>query len=125
MGNYSGFKKPHPMNRLLQGDVGSGKTIVAVLAALSVVRPFGSAQGKQVAFMAPTEVLAQQHYNTFKKIFLILIKAPALLLLQLREFFTATIWKATLKKAKSSKNREWRDKNRLRHPFAYSEIHKI
>ncbi|MEK7168369.1 MAG: ATP-dependent DNA helicase RecG, partial [Patescibacteria group bacterium] len=63
------LKKPHPMNRLLQGDVGSGKTIVAVLAALSVVRPFGSAQGKQVAFMAPTEVLAQQHYNTFKKIF--------------------------------------------------------
>ncbi|MEK7496143.1 MAG: DEAD/DEAH box helicase, partial [Patescibacteria group bacterium] len=63
------LKRSHPMNRLLQGDVGSGKTIVAVLAALSVVRPFGSAQGKQVAFMAPTEVLAQQHYNTFKKIF--------------------------------------------------------
>ncbi|MEK9168338.1 MAG: ATP-dependent DNA helicase RecG, partial [Patescibacteria group bacterium] len=63
------LKKSHPMNRLLQGDVGSGKTIVAVLAALSVVRPFGSAQGKQVAFMAPTEVLAQQHYGTFKKTF--------------------------------------------------------
>ena len=63
------LEKPHPMNRLLRGDVGSGKTIVAILAALSMVRPFGSAQGKQTAFMAPTEVLCQQHYNTFKNLF--------------------------------------------------------
>ncbi|MDP3014973.1 MAG: ATP-dependent DNA helicase RecG [bacterium] len=58
------LKKSHPMNRLLQGDVGSGKTIVAILAALSIIK-----DNKQVAFMVPTEVLAQQHYNTFKKIF--------------------------------------------------------
>ncbi len=58
------LKKSHPMNRLLQGDVGSGKTIVAVLAALVLAK-----DGKQIAFMAPTEVLAKQHYETFKKFF--------------------------------------------------------
>ena len=50
------------MNRLLQGDVGSGKTIVAVLAALAAVTA-----GQQVAVMAPTLVLAHQHYSVFKQ----------------------------------------------------------
>jgi ATP-dependent DNA helicase RecG len=50
------------MNRLLQGDVGSGKTIVAVLVAAAAV-----ANGVQVAIIAPTEILAHQHYKSFKK----------------------------------------------------------
>lgn len=53
-----------PMHRLIQGDVGSGKTIVAFLAALHTI-----ANGYQVAFMVPTEVLAEQHYQNAKKLF--------------------------------------------------------
>ena len=63
------LKKSQPMNRLLQGDVGSGKTIVAALAAIIVSEPFDSVQGKQSVFMAPTEVLARQHYETIKRFF--------------------------------------------------------
>ena len=51
------------MFRILQGDVGSGKTIVALLSALNVVE-----SGYQVAFMSPTEILSRQHYNLAKKI---------------------------------------------------------
>ena len=52
--------RPHPMQRLLQGDVGSGKTIVAALATLQAVE-----SGYQAAVMAPTEILAEQHYRKF------------------------------------------------------------
>lgn len=54
--------RPRPMHRLLQGDVGSGKTIVAACAALDAIEC-----GTQVAVMAPTEILAQQHAQTFKR----------------------------------------------------------
>lgn len=51
------LQRPYPMNRLLQGDVGAGKTIVALLASLVAME-----NGLQVAFMAPTEILAEQHF---------------------------------------------------------------
>jgi ATP-dependent DNA helicase RecG len=55
--------RPAPMNRLLQGDVGAGKTIVALLAAVVAME-----NGLQVAFMAPTEILAKQHFSTIAKL---------------------------------------------------------
>jgi ATP-dependent DNA helicase RecG len=56
---YADLAAAHPMHRLVQGDVGSGKTIVALFAALVAVE-----HGLQAAFMAPTEVLAEQHFAT-------------------------------------------------------------
>ena len=68
------LNKPRPMNRLLQGDVGSGKTIIAAIAALRTAEA-----GCQTAFMAPTEILASQHYQTLIKFFPKFEKGLALL----------------------------------------------
>ncbi len=57
------ISKSRPMNRLLEGDVGSGKTVVAAAAAL-----LSAKSGFRAAFMAPTEILAHQHYETIKKL---------------------------------------------------------
>ena len=57
------ISRPTPMNRLLAGDVGSGKTVVAVMAILNAVK-----NGRQAALMAPTEVLARQHYQTVSRL---------------------------------------------------------
>lgn len=66
--------KQNPMNRFLQGDVGSGKTVVAALAALETAE-----NEYQVAFMAPTEILARQHFKTITRLFPNFEKGVALL----------------------------------------------
>ena len=68
------FEQPHPMNRLLQGDVGSGKTAVAALAAAQAAQA-----GFQTAFMAPTEILATQHAETLSQLLVPLGVTVALL----------------------------------------------
>jgi ATP-dependent DNA helicase RecG len=58
------LNKPHPMNRLLEGDVGSGKTVVAAVAAFIATK-----NNTESVFMAPTQILTQQHYQTLNQLF--------------------------------------------------------
>src|SRR5690625_7664487 len=59
---FKDLKSPYRMNRLLQGDVGSGKTVIAALALYAVF-----SAGKQGALMVPTEILAEQHFTSLKR----------------------------------------------------------
>jgi len=68
------MRQPHPTNRLIQGDVGSGKTIVALMAALIAVE-----NGFQAAFMAPTEILVEQHFLNIRRLVRPLGVRPVLL----------------------------------------------
>jgi ATP-dependent DNA helicase RecG len=68
------LQRPEPMARLLQGDVGSGKTVVATLAALVALEA-----GLQVAFLAPTELLAAQHHGTLSRLLAHTVHRPLLL----------------------------------------------
>lgn len=68
----SDLSEPHPMMRLIQGDVGSGKTVVAAIACLKAI-----ACGVQAAIMAPTEILAEQHWRNFSDWFRSLDIEPA------------------------------------------------
>lgn len=80
--------KPYPMLRLVQGDVGSGKTVIAALAMLQAVE-----NGYQAAMMAPTELLAEQHYRVFKRWF----EPLGIHIVFLSGSITATVRNKTLK----------------------------
>lgn len=77
------LNKKQAMNRLLEGDVGSGKTIIAFLAALAVAK-----DGKQVAFMAPTEILAHQHFLNALTIFPKTISKDLALLTKSQQYYS-------------------------------------
>jgi ATP-dependent DNA helicase RecG len=87
------LEKSYPMNRLLEGDVGSGKTVVALIGALQAAQ-----SGHQAAFLAPTEVLAQQHYATISELIKDTGIYTGLLTASVCKFNNEAVKKAELKK---------------------------
>ncbi|MDP3991435.1 MAG: ATP-dependent DNA helicase RecG [Candidatus Colwellbacteria bacterium] len=98
----------HPMNRLLQGDVGSGKTIVAGIAAITTATPPNNLQalpaGRQAAFLAPTEILARQHFQTLTKFFKEFTGGIALLVAKETRVFYGDELEAPVKKSQLVKD---------------------
>lgn len=92
---------PAPMNRLLHGDVGSGKTVVAFAAMLGAVEA-----GKQAALMAPTQILAEQHFNNARKWLEPLGLSVALRTGTRNEAGGTELWSARVSRAGSRKSRE-------------------
>lgn len=86
--------KTHPMNRLLNGDVGSGKTILAALGALAA-----ATNGTQVAILAPTEVLARQHYENLSRLFASVDESVALFTGSYRILHNQSVTRKTLQSA--------------------------
>ena len=86
--------KAHPMNRLLNGDVGSGKTILAAISALAA-----ASNGTQVAILAPTEVLARQHYENLSTLFESVDESVALFTGSYRILHGQTVTRKTLQGA--------------------------
>jgi len=84
------IQEKKPMNRLLEGDVGSGKTVVAAIAILNTVE-----SGYQAALMAPTEILAQQHYKTLTSLFKKFSASPVSSASSVRSAVTANITRST------------------------------
>lgn len=87
------LEKPYPMNRLMEGDVGSGKTVVALIAAVETAKA-----GYQTVFMAPTEVLAHQHFATIQNLASHTGVKVGLLTSSTSKSGTATVTKAQIKK---------------------------
>lgn len=112
---FDSLSQKHPMNKLLEGDVGTGKTVVAVIASCLAVL-----NGFRVVYMAPTEILANQHFETFKKFLspfnvkVVLKTSGNKIRLDKKEFDIAIGTHALLYAPNTSDSEDQKDKNGLK-----------